>query len=159
MPYKLLVVDIDGTLVNSHDQLTEPTRQALQRAVASGMRVVLATGLVARDDAVDVARMLGIPYDKYNLFAESHPKLAPVETVTSGVYLTGACQAPKDIPDTVATASAASAREKPCSSAATNASRPKTCNDIQSFSARNRLPSCTPYSLKLWAPSTTEARR
>jgi heterodisulfide reductase subunit A len=72
--------------------------------------VVLATGLVARDDAVDVARMLGIPYDKYRLFAESHPKLAPVETVTSGVYLTGACQAPKDIPDTVATASAASAK-------------------------------------------------
>jgi heterodisulfide reductase subunit A len=72
--------------------------------------VVLASGLVARDDAVDVARMLGIPYDKYRLFAESHPKLAPVETVTSGVYLTGACQAPKDIPDTVATASAASAK-------------------------------------------------
>ena len=72
--------------------------------------VVLATGLIARDDAVDVARMLGIPYDKNRLFTEGHPKLAPVETVTSGVYLTGACQAPKDIPDTVATASAASAK-------------------------------------------------
>jgi heterodisulfide reductase subunit A len=72
--------------------------------------VVLATALVARDDAVDVARMLGIPYDEHRLFAEGHPKLAPVETVTSGVFLTGACQAPKDIPDTVATASAASAK-------------------------------------------------
>lgn len=72
--------------------------------------VVLATGLVARDDAVDVARMLGIPYDQNRLFTEGHPKLAPVETVTSGVFLTGACQAPKDIPDTVATASAASAK-------------------------------------------------
>lgn len=72
--------------------------------------VVLATALVARDDAVDVARMLGIPYDKNRLFTEGHPKLAPVETVTSGVFLTGACQAPKDIPDTVATASAASAK-------------------------------------------------
>jgi heterodisulfide reductase subunit A len=72
--------------------------------------VVLATGLVAREDAVDVARMLGIPYDEHHLFTEGHPKLAPVETVTSGVFLTGACQAPKDIPDTVATASAASAK-------------------------------------------------
>jgi len=72
--------------------------------------VVLATGLIARDDAVEVARMLGIPYDKNRLFTEGHPKLAPVETVTSGVFLTGACQAPKDIPDTVATASAASAK-------------------------------------------------
>ncbi len=72
--------------------------------------VVLATALVAREDAVDVARMLGIPYDEHHLFTEGHPKLAPVETVTSGVFLTGACQAPKDIPDTVATASAASAK-------------------------------------------------
>ena len=72
--------------------------------------VVLATALVAREDAVDVARMLGIPYDEYRLFTEGHPKLAPVETVSNGVFLTGACQAPKDIPDTVATASAASSK-------------------------------------------------
>jgi len=72
--------------------------------------VVLATALVARDDAVDVARMLGIPYDENRLFTEAHPKLAPVETVTAGVFLTGACQAPKDIPDTIATASAAAAK-------------------------------------------------
>jgi len=72
--------------------------------------VVLATALVARDDAVDVARMLSIPYDENRLFTEAHPKLAPVETVTAGVFLTGACQAPKDIPDTIATASAAAAK-------------------------------------------------
>ncbi len=70
--------------------------------------VVLASGLVAQSDAQKVAQMLGIPYDKNNLFTEAHPKLAPVETVTAGIFLTGACQAPKDIPDTVATASAAS---------------------------------------------------
>ena len=72
--------------------------------------VVLATALIARDDAVQVARMLNIAYDENHLFTEAHPKLAPVETMTSGVFLTGACQAPKDIPDTVATASAASAK-------------------------------------------------
>lgn len=42
--YRLLAVDIDGTLVNSRDELTAPTRDALVRAVESGIRVVLATG-------------------------------------------------------------------------------------------------------------------
>lgn len=72
--------------------------------------VVLATGLVAQDKAEKLAQMLHIPYDKNNLYTEAHPKLAPVETITSGVFLTGACQSPKDIPDTVATASAASVK-------------------------------------------------
>lgn len=72
--------------------------------------VVLATGLVAHPDAPEIARMLKIPYDQNNLFTEAHPKLAPVETVTTGVFLTGACQAPKDVPDTVATASAGSVK-------------------------------------------------
>ena len=44
MQYKLLAVDIDGTLVNSQDELTEPTRDALRRAAGAGIRVVLATG-------------------------------------------------------------------------------------------------------------------
>jgi heterodisulfide reductase subunit A len=72
--------------------------------------VVLATALVARTDAVKVAQMLGIPYDQNRFFTEMHPKLAPVENVTSGIYLTGACQAPKDIPDSVASASGASVK-------------------------------------------------
>jgi len=72
--------------------------------------VVLATGLIAQPDAAKVAQMLHIPYDQNNLFTEAHPKLAPVETITSGIFLTGACQFPKDIPDTVATASAASVK-------------------------------------------------
>jgi len=72
--------------------------------------VVLAAGLIARPDAAKLAQMLHIPYDKNNMFTEAHPKLAPVETITRGIFLTGACQSPKDIPDTVATASAASAK-------------------------------------------------
>lgn len=72
--------------------------------------VVLATGLVAQPDAPELGQMLHIPYDQNNLFTEAHPKLAPVETITSGVFLTGACQSPKDVPDTVATASAASVK-------------------------------------------------
>jgi len=42
--YHLLAIDIDGTLVNTRDQLTPPTRKALVRAGKAGIHVVLATG-------------------------------------------------------------------------------------------------------------------
>ncbi len=42
--YRLLAVDIDGTLVNSRDELTPATRAALARAAGAGIQVVLATG-------------------------------------------------------------------------------------------------------------------
>jgi 5-amino-6-(5-phospho-D-ribitylamino)uracil phosphatase len=42
--YRLLAIDIDGTLVNSRDELTPATRAALARAGAAGIHVVLATG-------------------------------------------------------------------------------------------------------------------
>jgi 5-amino-6-(5-phospho-D-ribitylamino)uracil phosphatase len=42
--FKLLALDIDGTLVNSRDELTEPTKAAIRRACDAGIRVVLATG-------------------------------------------------------------------------------------------------------------------
>ncbi len=41
--------------------------------------------------------------------AASCPKLRPVESPTAGIFLSGACQGPKDIPETVAQASAAAA--------------------------------------------------
>jgi 5-amino-6-(5-phospho-D-ribitylamino)uracil phosphatase len=42
--YRLLAIDIDGTLVNSRDELTPATRAALARAGEAGIHVVLATG-------------------------------------------------------------------------------------------------------------------
>jgi 5-amino-6-(5-phospho-D-ribitylamino)uracil phosphatase len=42
--FKLLALDIDGTLVNSRDELTAPTIAAIRRACEAGIRVVLATG-------------------------------------------------------------------------------------------------------------------
>jgi heterodisulfide reductase subunit A2 len=54
--------------------------------------------------------MLGVAYDTDGFYSEAHPKLRPVETATAGVFLAGACQAPKDIPDTVAQASACAAK-------------------------------------------------
>ena len=43
-PYRLLAIDVDGTLLNSNDHLTPATCAALRRAAAAGIRVVLATG-------------------------------------------------------------------------------------------------------------------
>lgn len=72
--------------------------------------VVLATAGVANKGSEELAQKLHISYDPYKFFAEAHPKLRPVETNTAGIFLAGACQAPKDIPDTVATASGAAAK-------------------------------------------------
>lgn len=68
--------------------------------------VVLATAMVPSKGAEEIAKMVGVSFDKDGFFQEAHPKLRPVETFTAGVYLAGACQGPKDIPDTVSQASA-----------------------------------------------------
>lgn len=72
--------------------------------------VVLATAMVPSAGSDKVAQMIGFSLDKDGFYQEAHPKLQPVETFTAGVYLAGACQGPKDIPDTVAQASAAAVK-------------------------------------------------
>ena len=67
--------------------------------------VVLATGINAAAGAKELAQKLNISYDEFGFMKEGHPKLRPVETNTAGVFLAGVCQAPKDIPATVAQAS------------------------------------------------------
>ncbi len=71
--------------------------------------VVLSTGLRARSDAGHMAHVLGISRSADGFFLERHPKLGPVDTPTEGIYLAGACQGPKDIPDSVAQGAAAAA--------------------------------------------------
>jgi len=71
--------------------------------------VVLSTGLVPQTDAAEVRRTFNITCSREGWFLERHPKLAPVNTFTEGVFLAGCCQGPKDIPDTVAQAGAAAA--------------------------------------------------
>jgi heterodisulfide reductase subunit A len=72
--------------------------------------VVLAVGAECAHGAPELAEKLRISYDHYGFFLEGHPKLRPVETNTVGVYLAGACQGPKDIPASVAQASAAAGK-------------------------------------------------
>ena len=72
--------------------------------------VVLATAGVANDGAEALAQKLHISYDSHKFFVEAHPKLRPVETNTAGVFLAGACQSPKDIPESVGQASGTAAK-------------------------------------------------
>ncbi len=72
--------------------------------------VVLANGLEPRKDAKSLAQLFHVSYDQYGFFTELHPKLGPVETAIAGVFVAGACQACKDIPDTVAQAGAAASK-------------------------------------------------
>jgi heterodisulfide reductase subunit A2 len=72
--------------------------------------VVLATAGVANNDAEALAQKLHVSYDAYKFFAEAHPKLKPVETNTAGIFLAGACQSPRDIPESVSMASGAAVK-------------------------------------------------
>jgi heterodisulfide reductase subunit A2 len=72
--------------------------------------VVLATAMIAQPEASKLAQTIGIPYDKYGYYVEVHPKLRPVESSSGGIFLAGACHSPRDIPDSVAMASAAAAK-------------------------------------------------
>jgi heterodisulfide reductase subunit A len=71
--------------------------------------VVLSVGLEPQADVEEVRRLFNISCSHEGWFLERHPKLAPVSTFTEGVFLAGACQGPKDIPDCVAQAGAAAA--------------------------------------------------
>jgi heterodisulfide reductase subunit A len=86
----------------------EDTLMGAVRRVPVDM-VVLAVGLEAQADAQEVRRIFNIGCSHEGWFMERHPKLAPVSTFTDGVFLAGACQGPKDIPDSVAQAGAAAA--------------------------------------------------
>jgi len=72
--------------------------------------VVLASAIVANKDAESLAQKLRVSYDPYHFISEAHPKLRPVETNTAGIFVAGATQAPKDIPEAVAQASGAAAK-------------------------------------------------
>lgn len=71
--------------------------------------VVLVTGGVPRDNK-GLTEMLKLSRSADGFLQEVHPKLRPVETAVSGVFLAGGCQAPMDIGESCAAASAAATR-------------------------------------------------
>ena len=72
--------------------------------------VVLAAAIEPSESVRQIATMLTASIDTNNFLTEAHPKLRPVESPTAGVFLSGVCQGPKDIPETVAQAGAAAVK-------------------------------------------------
>jgi heterodisulfide reductase subunit A len=100
------IYEEDGQLV----VMGADTLQGGRPMVIKADMVVLATAVQAQEGSEALAQKLHVSYDPYHFFAEAHPKLKPVETNTAGIYLAGTCQAPRDIPETVAQASGAAAK-------------------------------------------------
>jgi len=72
--------------------------------------LVLAAAIEPVKSVRSLATSLTASIDTNNFMTEAHPKLRPVESPTSGVFLSGVCQGPKDIPETVAQAGAAAVK-------------------------------------------------
>ncbi len=72
--------------------------------------VVLAMAAVPSAGSDALARLMRVATDESGFFSEAHPKLRPVESPTAGIYLAGAGQFPKDIPETVAQAAGTAAK-------------------------------------------------
>ncbi|HET6475956.1 MAG TPA: CoB--CoM heterodisulfide reductase iron-sulfur subunit A family protein [Thermoleophilia bacterium] len=81
-----------------------------EQVVIDADMVVLATAIRPQDGVRELAQKLSVSVDEHGFINEAHPKLRPVETNTAGVFVAGACQAPRDIPDAVAMASATGAK-------------------------------------------------
>ena len=81
-----------------------------EQVVIDADMVVLATAIRPNDGVKELAQKLSCSVDTDGFINEAHPKLRPVETNTAGVFVAGACQAPRDIPDAVAMASATGAK-------------------------------------------------
>jgi heterodisulfide reductase subunit A-like polyferredoxin len=94
----------DGKLV----VVGEDTLLGITRRVPVDL-VILSGGLKPHKDVDEVARTFSLSCAQGDFFLEKHPKLAPVEAASDGLYLAGACQGPKDIPDSVAQGAAAAA--------------------------------------------------
>jgi heterodisulfide reductase subunit A len=72
--------------------------------------VVLAVGMIPNAGSKELANILKTALDQNGFFSEAHPKLRPLESATAGIFLAGAGQSPKDIPETVAQASGAASK-------------------------------------------------
>jgi len=72
--------------------------------------VVLSQSAVPRVGMDKLARTLNITTDGSGFLLEAHPKLKPIDTSTSGIFISGSAQGPKDIPFSVAQGSAAASR-------------------------------------------------
>lgn len=72
--------------------------------------VVLSVGMGPSEGTKKIAEILRLARGPDGFIQEAHPKFRPVDTLAEGIFICGCAQGPKDIPDSVAQASAAAAR-------------------------------------------------
>jgi len=135
----------------------EDTLAGMIRRIPVDM-VVLSTALEPQADAEAVRRLFNISCSTEGWFLERHPKLAPVSTFTDGIFLAGACQAPKDIPDSVAQAGAAAAEALAIIDAGSIALEPNTAYIIADdcSGCKTCIPLC-PYRAIAFSAETAKA--
>lgn len=92
-----IIVQVEDTLISK------------QRRIPADM-VILSPAMEARQDSKEVSQLFKMGCDFDGFFIERHPKLDPVATMTEGILIAGACQGPKDVPDSVVQGAAAAAR-------------------------------------------------
>ncbi len=99
-------------IISEEDQLVVKSEDTLlgQRINVPVNMVILSPAMIPSTDSDKISNAFAISRDKDGFFMERHPKLAPVNTSSDGIFLAGACQGPKDIPESVAQG-AASAEE------------------------------------------------
>jgi len=72
--------------------------------------VVLGMAMVPSLKGTELIKKLNLKTDKFGFLSESHFKMRPMESLKPGIFIAGTSQSPKDIPDTVAQASAAASK-------------------------------------------------
>jgi heterodisulfide reductase subunit A len=70
--------------------------------------VILASALIPSPSSGELAQTLGLEVSPYGFYENS--EVSPFDTSREGVFVTGTCISPKDIPDTIAEASGSAAR-------------------------------------------------
>ena len=99
------VYNSNGKLIVQGSNLLENTQVKIESDL-----VVLAAAIEPDETAKKIASQFSLSIDTNNFFNEAHPKLRPVESATSGVFFAGTCAGPRDIPETVTSASACASK-------------------------------------------------
>ncbi|UCH89178.1 MAG: CoB--CoM heterodisulfide reductase iron-sulfur subunit A family protein [Thermoplasmata archaeon] len=104
-PGRIMENEEKGTLTIWYDDLIDPHIQSIDVDM-----VVLCTALMPSSTAPKMGEILGIELDEYGFFCAKDPLANPVCSTKKGIFIAGYCAGPKDIPESVAEASGASAR-------------------------------------------------
>jgi len=72
--------------------------------------VILAVGIEPAEGTEVLSQILNVSQDTNGFLLEKHLKVRPSETSINGIYLAGAIQGPKDIPNSIAQAESAAAK-------------------------------------------------